>query len=627
MVRILGLVAVAVCGSVILLLGLRDGTWLAGVLAGVALAMALIPEEFPLVLTVFMVMGAWRISRQGVLTRKSSAIETLGSATVLCTDKTGTLTLNRMSVVTGWREGRFLQDGDATGADDMARLIRIGVLASAANPFDPMERALHDGGGAPAVAEGLTARRIYGLTPELLAVTQVWSGPQGGPWLVAAKGAPETIAEMCGLSEADRAAVIAAAEDLAAKGVRVLGLAEGDFAGGEPPKTPRAFDLRFAGLIGLADPLRADVPEAVEACRAAGMRVVMVTGDLAATALSIAAQAGLDGAQVMTGAQVAALSDEDLARRASSVTIFARILPEQKLRIVRALQAAGEVVAMTGDGVNDAPALKAADIGVAMGERGSDVAREAAALVLLKDGFAVIVATIRLGRRIYDNLRNAGGFILAVHIPIAGLALFPLMTGGGLVLGPVHIAFLEMIIDPVCSVVFEAEPEADDLMRRPPRDPKAPLLTVSRVAFSLAQGGIGLIAVLAVYLFDRARGVPPDGIRASAFTALVLVDIALIFANRASAPTIRAALLRPNAWLWSLVCATLALLFAGLYIPAARSLLQFGANDAPGMAAAVLAALCAGLAFMGMRWFRRSLAGRRPTPAQARPSAPRRRPS
>jgi Ca2+-transporting ATPase len=498
LVRSLGLLAALVCGSVVLILGLRGGAWPEGLLGGVAVGMAMIPEEFPLVLTVFMVMGAWRISRAGVLTRKAAAIEILGSATVLCTDKTGTLTESRMTVVGGWKTGRFL-DAPREGAasEDMAELVRIGVLSSSANPFDPMERAFLTAAGQPAPADWSLVQ-VYGLRPELLAVTQIWGQAERAERLVAAKGAPEAIADLCRLDPEARAQVMDAVEHLAAHGMRVLGVAQGRFgAANALPNSPTAVSLDFAGLVGLADPVRPDVPEAVAACQAAGIRVVMITGDYPATAKAIAAQAGIAAPGLMTGAELAALDDEGLKATVGTIGIFARILPEQKLRIVRALKASGEIVAMTGDGVNDAPALKAADIGVAMGDRGSDVAREASSLVLLKDGFGAIVQTIRLGRRIYGNLRHSMGFILAVHLPIAGLAVVPLLTGGGILLGPIHIAFLEMFIDPVCAIAFEAEPEDPQAMRRPPRNPAEKLFSGRALLMALARGTTALIAVLA----------------------------------------------------------------------------------------------------------------------------------
>jgi Ca2+-transporting ATPase len=593
-VRWLGLVAVLVCASVVLIFGLGRHQWLQGLLGGVALGMAMIPEEFPLVLTVFMVMGAWRIAGAGVLTRKAAAIETLGSATVLCADKTGTLTQNLMSVACGWRDGRALTL--ETAGEAVRDLARVGVLASSANPFDPMERAFHAAAGGEAWPErDWSLQRAYGLRPDLMAITQVWAVAGDPIRHIAAKGAPEAIADLCRLDDGARATMLGAVEAMAERGIRVLGLAEGRFDGPALPDRPTDLPLRFTGLIGLADPLRPDVPAAVRACHEAGIRVAMVTGDYPVTARAIADQAGLAGGAMITGAELATMSKAELMERIGAVVIFARILPEQKLRIVRALKASGEVVAMTGDGVNDAPALKAADIGIAMGERGADVAREAASLVLLKDGFGAIVQTIRLGRRIYDNLRHTMSFILAVHVPIAGMALIPLLTGGGLVFAPVHIAFMEMFIDPVCSVAFEAEPAHPDLMRRRPREAGQRLFSRRRVVLALAQGALALAAVMAVYRFGLWRMGDPAVARSDAFAALVLTDIALVFSSRAADAGLRSSLRMSNPSLWTMICLTLVLLSVALFTPIGEALFQFAQPDPIGLAAA----LAAGAAVLG----------------------------
>src|SRR5579864_971428 len=492
LVRRVGPIAFVVCAAVVLLFGLTRGAWLSGILAGVALGMAMLPEEFPLVLTVFMVMGAWRLSRAKVLTKRAVAIEALGAATVLCSDKTGTLTQNRMTLVAAWADGKAAAWSAGQAIPAAARpLAAAGLMASAPHPFDPMERAIHEACAdwfeAPA---GLELERNHGLAPGHMAVSQVWIERRSGRRFIASKGAPETIVRLSGLGPEETARVMVEVETMAAQGTRVLGVAE---AWQDATWTPQdGAPLTFLGLIGLADPLRPDARQAVSDCQSAGVRVVMITGDYPATAQAIARQAGITPTLAMTGAELDGLSDEALAERASAIGVFARILPEQKLRIVRALQAAGEVVAMTGDGVNDAPALKAADIGIAMGQRGTDVARAAADIVLLDDNFASIVAGIRLGRRIYDNLQKATGFIVAVHAPIAGLALLPLLLGLPIFLAPAHIAFLEMIIDPVCSVVFEVEREEAGIMRRPPRDPRAPLFTPPRVAEGVLQGLVAL---------------------------------------------------------------------------------------------------------------------------------------
>lgn len=571
----------------LVLYGMQRGDWLEAVLAAVTIGMAMLPEEFPVVLTVFMAMGAWRISRARVLTRRAAAIETLGSATVLCTDKTGTLTENRMSIAELRPEnGSSLSQHEASDApvpDDARDMAFHGLLASAPEPFDPMEKAFHDfasriSGGTPPPHAGWTLVRSYGLRPDLLAVTNVWRKDEGkAEFVVAAKGAPETIAELCRLGEAERATVRQTVDAMATQGLRILGVAKGLHEGESLPDTPRDFAFSFLGLVGLADPLRPSVPQAVGDCRSAGIRVVMITGDYPATARAIAHRAGLDdGSTVVSGETMEKLSDPDLQERVRTTTVFARIMPEQKLRIVQALKADDEIVAMTGDGVNDAPSLKAAHIGIAMGGRGTDVAREASAIVLLDDDFGSIVAAIRLGRRIYDNLRKAMGFIFAVHVPIAGLALLPLALDLPIIFSPIHIAFLEMIIDPVCTLAFEAETEEDDLMRRPPRPPSEPLFSWPLIVWSVLQGALVLALTGAIFVVASRRGMPADDVRALTFVALVLCVASLILVNRSFSTSLLTALRKPNPTLAWILAAVAAILALSLLVPAVRSLFGFG---------------------------------------------------
>jgi Ca2+-transporting ATPase len=587
-----------VSAAAVLLYGTMRGDWLEAMLGGIAIGMSMLPEEFPLVLTVFMVMGAWRISRARVLTRRASAIETLGSATVLATDKTGTLTENRMSVVELRAGGTVYEPASAPLAPmpkEFVPLVECGVLASAIEPFDPMEQAFHalertTRTDRPHPHEGRTLSRAWGLRPELLAVTHAWESRGDDDHLVAVKGAPEAVARLCRFDPDAIARLRAEVDDMAARGMRVLGVARALVAEPRWPDSPAELAFTFLGLVGLADPLRAEVPAAVAECHQAGIRVVMITGDYPATARAIARAAGLAGDTVMTGEEIEALGDARLADAARSVAIFARILPAQKLRIVQALKANGEVVAMTGDGVNDAPSLKAADIGIAMGGRGTDVAREASSIVLLDDNFGSIVATIRLGRRIYDNLRKAMGYIVAVHVPIAGLALLPLVFGTPLVLAPIHIAFLEMVIDPVCSVVFEAEQEERDLMRRPPRSPRTPLFSTGLIAWSLMQGGLALLLVGSAYFFGIERGMPEGEVRALAFSALVLTNIGLILVNRSFSSSLWRAVSRRNPALWIVMGVALPLLLLGVSWEPAQALFRFGTLHADDLAISLAAA-------------------------------------
>ncbi len=582
--QISGVVAVFAAGGLILsllaflLTGLLRGAWLEGLLGGVALSMALLPEEFPVVLTVFLVMGAWRISKLGVLTRRASAIETLGAATVLCTDKTGTLTENRMAVTElriGTRSVKTV-DGGAL-EKDFQGLLHTALLASDPEPSDPMDRAFHAwagqlGEGAAQPFSSLIKR--YPLTSELLAVTHVWRSANGS--CAAAKGAPEAIAWLCRLDESDWNAMRRAVEEMARCGMRVIGVATAPVTGRKLPSTPAELAFTFLGLVGLADPLRPGVKEAVKECQAAGIRVIMITGDHPATAASIGAQAGITHDGVMTGAELDALTDEALAERVKAVSIFARTRPDQKLRIVNALKTGGQVVAMTGDGVNDAPSLKAAHIGVAMGQRGTAVAREASAITLLDDNFTSIVATIRLGRRIYDNLRKAICFVTAAHVPIAGLTFMPLLFGLPLMLLPVHIAFIELIIDPVCSIGFEAEPEERGIMRRPPRASDEPLLPLSLIAWGLFQGVVALLVVGALFIIGLGQGLPIDEVRSLGFLELVVANFALILTNRSLRQPLLANLARPNRQLWLVLIANTVLLGLLFLVGETRDLFRFG---------------------------------------------------
>jgi Ca2+-transporting ATPase len=577
----------AVAGAmVVLLFGLLRGSWLQAMLGGIALGMSLLPEEFPLVMTVFMAMGAWRISQARVLTRRASAIETLGATTVLCTDKTGTLTENRMTVVTlRGTVGLWDKDSKEPPSPAMQDVLDVALSASAKEPSDPMDLAVHAmatsmGGLQLSWNTDRQLIRAYGLRPDLFAVANVFSDKAQRSTRAYAKGALEAIGALCHLSNDRLASVRTQVDELAGHGVRVLAVARSPqldpTQASTLPDSPRGIVFEYVGLIGFADPLRSNVPAAVEECRSAGIRVLMITGDYPATARAIGRQAGLDATKVLSGDEIDALTDESLAARVRDTSIFARIRPNQKLRIVQCLKANGEVVAMTGDGVNDAPAIKAAHIGIAMGGRGTDVAREASAIVLLDDDFGSIVKTIRLGRRIYDNLRKAIEYIVAVHIPIAGLALLPLLLGMPLMLTPIHIAFLEMIIDPACSMVFEAEGEEANVMRRPPRDPKSPLLLRRRIVWALLQGLIALAILTAVLISASRLGMPEADLRALVFTSLVLINMGLILVNRSFESSLVRALLQPNRALWILLAGVLSLLGLAVYWPPAQSLFHFG---------------------------------------------------
>jgi len=603
-VRNVAVAGLAVSIFVGALYGMARQSWLDGVLSGIAVGMSLLPEEFPLVLTVFLVMGAWRIAQARVLTRRAAAIETLGAVTVLCTDKTGTLTLNKMQVAhLETPEGVWRDPSDGSPTQSVKHLMQTAALAGLPEPFDPMERAMlelmKEHGHTPAdlFLERELAHR-QGITPQLLAMTQVWR-TNGGPPVAAMKGAPEAVLSLCEIGSDEAERTLARARALAASGLRLLAVAEAHADSGEELARTMHRKFRYLGLVGYEDPLRESVPEAVGECRRAGIRVVMITGDYPETARAIAAKAGLTADAVLSGQDIAALDEDALRARVRDCDVFARILPEQKLRLIEALKANGEVVGMTGDGVNDAPSLRAAHIGIAMGGRGTDVAREASSIVLLDDDFGSIVKTVRLGRRIYDNLRKAMGYILSVHVPIAGLAVLPLLFGETLLLTPLIIALLEMIIDPASSVVFEAEAEERDVMRRPPRDPQENLLNRRLVWSSLLLGLLAFVCVALVFFVGRARGGSDADLRTLVFVALVTVNIGLVFAHRTFGASLREALVRPNRWLWFGALGVFAIAATIIAIPALRDV--FGL--APLHADDVLLSLAAATLFGAAAWF------------------------
>lgn len=515
LVRVLAMVVGVLCVLVVLTVGWRTGQWLSALLSGIALAMAILPEEYSVVLTVFPAMGARRLTREGVLTRHLHAIETLGAVNVLCTDKTGTLTENRMTVtamavphpagsatpgaILAWRTpapGQEACTAPAPSSDlpeAFLALIEHAILASAPTPFDPMEIAFHAMGqihlSEPQRRFGAGQLvQTYALSPRLKAMSHVWQLGPDEPDVVSAKGAPEAVMDLCHLDPEARQRWLACVAQMAAQGLRVLAVAHARFVGGHYPDSAEGFDFAWQGLIGLTDPLRPEIPQAVADCQSAGIRVVMITGDFPATAREIARQAGLPEGDTLTGEELEGLDAAALRARMGRVTVCARISPNQKLRIVQALQAHGAVVAMTGDGVNDAPALKAAHVGIAMGARGTDVAREAADLVLVDDRFDAMVRGIRLGRRIFDNLQKSMQYIFAIHIPIAGMTLIPLLLGWPPMMLPLHIALLELVIDPMCALAFENEPADEQVMHRPPRAIDAPILSTRWLLLAAGQG-------------------------------------------------------------------------------------------------------------------------------------------
>ncbi|HPS95825.1 MAG TPA: cation-translocating P-type ATPase [Bacteroidales bacterium] len=585
LVKRLTIIGVTLCFIVIGVYYLTRGDLINGFLAGITLAMAMLPEEFPVVLTIFLALGAWRISKKNVLTRKPAAIETLGSATVLCTDKTGTLTQNKMTV-TKLFNGKDIFEivEDHHFPEPFHEIIEYGVLSSQANPFDPMEMAITNTlnshlQNTEHVHEDWLMEKEYPLSRELMAMSRVFTNTGTGEKVIAAKGAPEAIFDLCHLDKESLNGYKRGVEEMANSGLRVLGVAKAKLTQEQEnlPLAQHDFDFEFVGLIGLSDPIRESVPMAVSECYQAGIRVIMITGDYPITAINIGKAIGLKNPELcISGPELTAMSEEELSVRIKDVNIFARVIPEQKLKIVNALKRNGEIVAMTGDGVNDAPALKASNIGIAMGDKGTDVAREASSLVLMDDNFSSIVGAVKMGRRIFDNLQKALGYIFAIHVPIAGLSLIPVLFADmPLILWPVHIVFLELIIDPACSIVFEMEKEEKNVMSRPPKDIKEPFFGAKKILLSCTQGvGILIISML-VYFIGLESGYSEKAVRTLSFVTLIVANIAVILSNRSWTNSIFKILVTPNKAVKWVVGGALFFLILILNVPFLINLFQF----------------------------------------------------
>lgn len=575
-VRSVAIVGIFLCGFVVLYYVIIKGSIVNGLLAGLTLSMAILPEEFPIVLLIFLTLGAWRISKSNVLTRRSAAIETLGAATVLCADKTGTLTLNKMELSGLYANKTFYEliDSDKKNLpEEFKKLLEYGVLASQKDLFDPIERELDKMGklyleNLKNTDNNWSLIKEYPLSKKLLALSYVWQSKDNKELIIASKGAPEAILDLCHINNDEKIEILQKVKELSEKGLRVLGVAKATSQKENLTENQHDFNFEFIGLLGFIDPARETVPLAVKEAYEAGMRIIMITGDYPGTAQFIAKQIGIKNTEeYLTGEDLEKMSHLDLADKIKTINIFARVYPEQKLLIVNALKANDEIVAMTGDGVNDAPALKAAHIGVAMGQRGTDVAREASSLVLLDDDFSSIVSAVRLGRRIYDNIKRAMGYLLAVHVPIAGMSVLPLAFNLPVVLFPAHIAFLEFIIDPACSTVFEAENEDKNIMKRKPRNLHQSMFNFKTVMISMLQGFGVLVVTFALFYFVIKNGRSELEARSFAFSSLVLSNLMMIIINLSWTKSIHKIIASGNKILFMVFGGAITCLMIVLYIP------------------------------------------------------------
>lgn len=596
--------AISLSSIVFLIYGLAHHDWLKGALTAISLIMALLPEEFTVILTVFMALGVWRISKQKVLTRYAPVIETLGSITTLCVDKTGTLTENRMSLEAIATPTEIVELKDTVELSlTQKELLSYCLLASELKPFDPMEKAFHDCANlVPEYKATFHQHELiheYGLSPEVPAMTHIWQSPESNQCLIAIKGAPEAILNLCVLSASQKTAIQDQIAMLALQGLRILGVAKSTYIKDSASWPPSIGTYKFTwlGLVGLKDPIRSEVPDSIRKCQKAGIRVIMITGDHAMTATAIAKQAGIDCSNVLSGSQINDLSDTQLCDAVKKTSIYVRINPTQKLKLIQALQLNKEVVAMTGDGVNDAPALKAAHVGISMGQRGTDVAREASSLVLLNDDFSSIVNAIQQGRQIYDNLHKAIIYVVAIHIPMAGAVFIPILFGAPPILDPIHIVFLQMIIDPACAIVFEMEAPEKDVMLRPPRSIDQKLFSISNISIALVQG-LGLtIIVVGLYItllnLDHTHAVATT----ISFGSLVLGNLSLIVVNRSKHENLLEIIQKSNPAQKWVICTAILSFISLISIPFLRERFQFTEPSLEG----ALIILCSGL--VGVVWY------------------------
>lgn len=577
LVRIIGVLGLITVVSVITIYGSTRDNWLEGGLAGIAAAMALIPEEFPVILTLFLAIGAWRMSQVKVIARKPSAIEALGSVTVLCVDKTGTLTENRMTVSEIQINGERYDITHQISNSEVSHALNIAALACPIRAFDPMDKAFqvlvaHN----PDQLKGISLRE-YPVENSRLAYIHIWE--LDGRKIVAAKGAPETISRLCHLDEEKNQSLMEQVHVAADGGVRILAIAEAEI-GQAIPEDIESLTFSFVGLALLRDPVRDGVVESIQHCARAGIRTIMITGDHPSTALAIARDISLPHVDsCLTGAQLDQIDDAELISRIGDISVFARVVPEHKLRIVRALQKKGEIVGMTGDGVNDAPALRAADIGIAMGARGTDVAREAASLVITDDNYTSIAHGIERGRTTYANLQKAMSYVVAIHIPIFGLALLPIFSSNWpLILLPGLVAFHEVIIDPACSVVFEEESPDPKIMDEKPRGIHRRIFTRTELSLSVIQGLTVFMAIFALFLHARWSGRSDIEIRSMTFGALMVANVGLILTNRSRTLTILQTFRqRENRAVKWIVIGALTILLSLIILPPLRLIFDLGA--------------------------------------------------
>lgn len=567
------------------------GQAVAALLFSLSLAMAILPSEIPVAFAAFMALGAYRMTKQKILVKQPRTVESLGSATVICLDKTGTITENRMSVA------------EVVDYTEHKRCLEYAMWASEPKPFDAMEQAIHTAYAEQTPKDlrpdfQLVHEYPLGGVPPMMTHIQENSA---GKRVVATKGAVERILMVClHLDDETRTAVLKKTHEMAGKGYRILGVAAAEWPGNDFPDDPDKFPWAFEGLVALYDPPKPNIQKVFNQFYAAGIQVKMITGDYPETALNIAKQSGLrhDGV-FLTGERVMLLSDAELQATVGEVNVFARMFPAAKLRVVEALKTNGEVVAMSGDGVNDAPALKSAQIGLAMGKRGTEIAKAAASMVLLDDNLGRMVTALEMGRRIYNNLRKAIRYVISIHVPIVLVVVLPLVFGWTYlhILMPIHVIFMELIMDPTCAIAYENEPAEPNMLKKPPRAANAPLFSASELTLSIVQGLAITAGVFALYHYAVAQGAGEQKTRAFVFATLMLSNVFLTLANRSFQFTIVRTIFYTNRSIWIMLAIATGILAAVLFVPWLNDLFKLDPLSWSEIG------LCAGTALVSVGWF------------------------
>ncbi len=580
-------------------------------LKALTLAMSILPEEIPVAFTTFMALGAWRLMKKGIVVKQMKTVETLGSATVICVDKTGTITINKMSlrrlfVPSQQKITIFEKNLDP----DEKELIKLSMWASEPIPFDGMEVELHEAYSKLFSKDDRPDYKMiheYPLegTPPMM--THIFEN-ESGKRIIAAKGAPEAIMNVCELTETEKEEINTAFNTMATEGFRVLGVGKATFEGNDFPKTQQEFKFKFKGLVAFHDPPKKNIPAVFEDFYNAGISIKIITGDNAETTAAIAKQVGFKGyKKSISGEELMSLTDSELQKKVLNTNVFTRMFPEAKLKIINALKAENEIVAMTGDGVNDGPALKAAHIGVAMGKRGTEIAKQAASLILLEDDLSKMVDAVAMGRKIYSNLKKAIQYIISIHIPIILIVFIPLALGWTFpyIFSPIHVIFLELIMGPTCSIIYENEPIEKNAMRKPPRPFDLTFFKWKELVTSIIQGLVITIGALFIYQYSVSQGFNEMITRTMVFTVLIASNIILTLVNRSFYYSIFSVMKYKNNLVLMIISVTIILTGILIYVAPLAKFFQFEALNTRQLIFSVATGFLSVIWYEVIKWVKR----------------------